>query len=85
MMIKPWKVLSKLKNLGQPWYHSLIIHNFDHLMWQKAIWKGKHPELMRLLSQVFEQLPIRELEVREEMYQQVKHGKHFLNPLILKL
>ena len=85
MMVKPREIFGELEYLCEPRYNPLVVNNLNHFMREEAIWQRKHPELMRFLSEIPQQLPVRELIVGEEMNQQVEHREHFLDLLILEL
>ena len=85
MMIKPGEILCELEYLGESGNDPLIIDDLNHLMRQEAVGQRKHPQFMRLLSEVSQQVAVRKLEIGEQVDQQVEHGQHFLNSLIVEL
>jgi len=65
MMIKPREIFSELEDLSESGDHPLVINDFNHLMRQQAVWQGQHPQLMRLLCEISEEVSVGELEVGE--------------------
>ena len=86
MVVEVGEVLGKLEDPGESWDHSLVVNDLDQLMRQEAVGQGEHPELMRLLGQHAEFVPVAEFGVRgQDRKQDVEEREHLLDVLDVQL